>query len=230
MAQQIKVNAEVRECSGSSAARRYRRAGIVPAILNKEDRSSTKLSLNAHDFERMLSKHVSEHLLVTVCVGGAETLALIHEVQRDGLTGRVIHADFGEVDRTKKMRIELPLVFLGEPVGVTRDGGILEIGVHSVEVECLPENVVEDFTVQVGDLELDQQIHVRDLAIGPEFQALTHADLTVASVRAPAAAPAADDTAAAPAEGDAAAAPAADAKAAPAAAAPAADAKKPAKK
>ena len=166
---------------------------------------------------------------MTVCVGGDETLALIHEVQRDGLTGRVIHADFGEVDRTKKMRIELPLVFLGEPIGVTRDGGILEIGIHSVEVECLPENVVEDFTVNVGDLELDQQIHVRDLAIGPEFQVLTHTDLTVASVRAPAAAPAAD-TAAAPAEGDAAAAPAADAKAAPAAAAPAADAKKPAKK
>lgn len=226
MAQQIKVNAELRECSGSSAARRYRRAGIVPAILNKEDRSSTKLSLNAHDFERMLSRHVSEHLLVTVCVGGAETLALIHEVQRDGLTGRVIHADFGEVDRTKKMRIELPLVFLGEPIGVTRDGGILEIGVHSVEVECLPENVVEDFTVQVGELGLDDQIHVRDLAIGPEFQVLTHADLTVASVRAPAAAPAAEEAAPA-AEGDAAAAPAAPAADAKAAPAPAA---KPAKK
>ena len=206
---QSTVNATVREGHGSAAARRYRRAGVVPAILNRLDRSSQLLSLNAHEFERMLAQHVSENIIVTVSVDGKETLAFVHEVQRDGMTGRVTHADFGEVNRDKKMRVQVPVVVLGDPIGVTRDAGILEVGVRSIDLECLPVDMVEQFTVDVSALEIDGAIHVKDLGIDEsKYMLLTHADLTVASVRKQAseAAPAA-----APAEGDA-AAPAADAK------------------
>ena len=216
---QSQVNATVREGHGSAAARRYRRAGTVPAILNRLDRTSQLLSLNAHDFERMLAQHISENIIVTVSVDGAEVLAFLHEVQRDGLTGRVIHADFGEINRDKKMRVQVPIVVLGDPIGVTRDAGILEIGLHSVDLECLPADVVEDFTVDVSGLEIDGVIHVKDLGIDEtKYMLLTHSDLTVASVRKAAAeAPAP----AAPAEGDAAAPADAAPAAAPAAAAPA---------
>lgn len=200
---QSTVNATVREGHGSSAARRYRRAGVVPAILTRLDRTTQLLSLDAHAFERMLAQHVSENIIVTVAVDGAEVLAYVHEVQRDGLTGRVIHADFGEVNRDKKMRVQVPVVVLGDPIGVTRDAGILELGVHSIELECLPADVVEDFTVDVSALEIDGIIHVKDLGIDPaKYQLLTHEDLTIASVRKPAGAAAAP----AAAEGDAAAA------------------------
>ncbi len=201
MAQEIKITATVRDNHGSAAARRYRRAGIVPAILKKEDGSTVLLSLNAHDFERLLGSHVSENLVVTVDVAGASTLSYIHEVQRDGLTGRVIHADFGQIDPGKKMRIQVPVILLGDAIGVTRDAGILETGVRNVDVECLPMDVVEDFTLDISDLGVGQAVHVRDLNLGDKYQILTHADLVVASVREVKveAAPAADAAEAAPA-------------------------------
>lgn len=198
MAQSL-VNATVREGHGSAAARRFRRAGVVPAILTRLDRSTQLLSLNAHDFERMLAQHVSENIIVTISVDGTETLAFVHEVQRDGLTGRVIHADFGEVNRDKKMRVQIPVVFLGDAIGVTRDAGTLELGVRTLDLECLPVDMIEEYTVDVSKLCIDDIIHVKDLGIDPaKYQLLTHGDLTVASVRKPEAAPVAAAAPAAP--------------------------------
>ncbi|MCL1856935.1 MAG: 50S ribosomal protein L25 [Kiritimatiellaeota bacterium] len=232
MAHEIKVNAELRHGSGSSAARRFRRAGAIPAVLAKTGGGSELLSLNAHAFEQMLSRHLSDFLMVTLDVGGTGTMALLREVQRHGLTGKVIHADFSEVDTTKSIRVRIPVVLVGEPEGVRTQGGILEQMVREIDVMCLPQAIVEKFEVDVSALKLSESLMVRDIALGDGFTVITHADVAVATVievkeEASATATAAE-AAATPAAG---AAPAAtDAKAADAKAAPAGDKKAPEKK
>ena len=225
MAQENKLSAQARTVKGSSAARRLRRAGLVPAVLATLDGQTELLQLDAHSFQREMSKHKSTQIVVTLDDGAKSRLALIREIQRDGITGAITHADFGEVDPAKKLRIHIRLILLGEPVGVRAENGVLEQQLRSIEVSCLPSDAVEDFTVDVSELHVGQDIKVADLKLDESKFAL-HADphqdvATVVSAIAeePAAA-------AAPAEGDAAAAaPAAGA------AAPAADAKKaPAKK
>ena len=233
MAQEIKINAEPRNAQGSSAARRCRRAGVVPAVLAKIGGESNLLALNAHEFERMLSRHISDNLVVTLTVGGAPTMALLREVQRNGLTGKVMHADFSEISKDAKLRVQIPLFIVGDPEGVRTQGGILEQMVRQIDVSCLPQDVVEKFEVDVTNLKLNESIMIRDLKLGNAYTVLTSGDIAVAivtEVKEEAAATATDATAAegaAPAEGAAAApaagaaAPAADAKAA----APAAGAK-----
>lgn len=119
MSQEIKVKAEPRSTSGSTAARRLRRAGAVPAVLSTLGGESTLLQLNAHDFERTVSQHVSTQLLVTLDVDGKSCMALLREIQRDGITGRITHADFSQIDTTRKMRVQIQLVLVGEPEGVS---------------------------------------------------------------------------------------------------------------
>ncbi len=223
MAQENKLSAQARTVQGSSAARRLRRAGLVPAVLATLDGQTELLQLDAHSFQREMSRHKSTQIVVTLDDGAKSRLALIREIQRDGITGAITHADFGEVDPAKKLRMHIRLILLGEPVGVRAENGVLEQPLRSVEVSCLPSDAVEDFEIDVSELHVGQDIKVADLKLDASKYAL-HADphqavATVVSAIADepaAAAPAEGDAAAAPAAGAAPAAPAADAKKAPA--------------
>jgi len=228
MAQEIKITAQKREAHGSAAARRFRRSGAVPAVLAKTDKKTCDLlALNAHEFERTLSKHLSDNLVVTLSVGEQPTtMALIREIQRDPLSGKVIHADFIEIARDTKLRVQIPLFLLGDPEGVRTQGGVLTQMVRQIEVSCLPQDVVEKFTVDVSALKLNESIMVADLKLGDAYAVLTHGDVAVAMVAeikeevvetVAADATATAEGAAAPAAGAAGATPAAGTAAAPAA-------------
>ena len=241
MAQEIKVIAEPRSCCGSTAARRLRRSGTVPAVLATTGGETTLIQLNAHDFERTISQHANTQLMVALVIDGKSCLALLRETQRDGISGRIIHADFGEVDATRKMHIQIQIILVGEPEGVRTQNGVLEQHLRHIEVSCLPADVVESFTVDTTALKLGDDIAVGDLKLGDKYTVVTRHDSVIATVseateEVVAAAPAADAAAAGQpdisvkkgkADEAGAAAPAAGAKA-PAGKAPAAAGKAPA--
>ena len=93
MADEITVNAELRTESGSTAARRLRRSGMIPAVLASTNGEATLLKLNAHDFGRALIKQD----VVAISFDGKVVKAVMREVQRDSLTGAITHVDFGEL-------------------------------------------------------------------------------------------------------------------------------------
>ncbi|MBQ8571629.1 MAG: hypothetical protein IJ444_09045 [Kiritimatiellae bacterium] len=96
MADEISVNAELRTESGSTAARRLRRSGIIPAVLASTNGEAILLKLNAHDFGRALIKHTMQDV-VAINFDGKVVKAIMREVQRDSLTGAITHVDFGEL-------------------------------------------------------------------------------------------------------------------------------------
>ena len=96
MADEISVNAELRTESGSTAARRLRRSGMIPAVLASTNGEATLLKLNAHDFGRALIKHTMQDV-VAISFDGKVVKAVMREVQRDSLTGAITHVDFGEI-------------------------------------------------------------------------------------------------------------------------------------
>jgi large subunit ribosomal protein L25 len=187
MANQIMLKAEARTEQGSGAARRLRRAGFVPAAINSLDGGTKLLKLNAHAFGSMLRHHTSDHLLINVELDGKVVPALLREVQHDVMDGSAVHADFGEVSLTKKIRINIGLRLVGEPEGVKTEGGILEQTLRQIEVECLPTDMVESFQVDVSALKLGQSLAVRDLKLGDLFTVITGKDVAVATVVAMAA-------------------------------------------
>ena len=182
MAKEIKIKADQRQEQGSGAVRRLRRKGLVPAAMNRIAGGSTLMQLNAHEFENMLRHHSSNQLLVTIDLNGQDLPALLREIQTDVMTGHVIHADFGEISLTRKLRVSIGLRLVGEPEGVKNEGGILEQTSRQVEVECLPADMVEFFSVDVSQLKLGQSLAVRDLNLGDKYTLISHADVSVATI------------------------------------------------
>ena len=178
----IKVKAEPRAEQGSNAVGRLRRAGALPAAVNRIEGGTTLVKFDAHAFKTMLRHHTSDHVLVTLELEGKDVPALMREVQYDVMTGAPIHVDFGEISLTKKLRISIPLRLLGEPEGVKLDGGILQQNLRTIEVDCLPTEIVESFDVDVSALKLSQSLFVRDLTLGTKYTVITGKDVPVATV------------------------------------------------
>jgi large subunit ribosomal protein L25 len=185
MAKEIRMKAAVRPELGSTAARRLRRTGVLPAAVKRLSGASESLGLDAHAFENTMRHHSGDTLLVTLDLGGTDVPTLLREVQHDVISGLAIHADFGEISLTKKLRVSILLKLVGEADGVKNGGGILEQTLRHVDIECLPADLVESVDVDVSALKLGQALTVGALTLGPAFTMLTHASISVATVVAP---------------------------------------------
>ena len=195
---QIRIKAEARAEQGTAAVRRLRRAGMIPGSVMKMKKGGTELrKCPSHDFMMAMRGKRGKQLLVTLDMDGREVPALLRELQNDVLAGTPIHVDFSEVSLTEKVRVTVPLNLVGEPTGVKLGGGVLEQVLRTVDVECLPMDIVEKFDVDVASLGLDQTMFVRDLALGDKFTVVTRGEFAVAVVKAPDDAPAAGGAAAA---------------------------------
>ncbi len=198
---QIRLKAEPRTEQGTGAVRRLRRTGMIPGSVMKMKKGGTELiKLPAHAFMMAMRGHASKQLLVTLDLDGREVPALMREMQNDVLAGTPIHVDFSEVSLTEKVRVTVPIYLTGEPVGVKIGGGVLEQVLRTIEVDCLPTNIAEKFTIDVSSLDLDQTLFVRDLKLGDEQTVVTRGEYAVAVVKAPEDAPGAAPGAAPAAE------------------------------
>jgi large subunit ribosomal protein L25 len=206
-----------REKFGSAASRRYRRAAAIPCILYGNRQANVPLAVQSDDFAKVLKTHSR---LVKLRLGSDEQTALVREVAWDPYGERVEHIDFVRVEMTDEIAVEVPIEFVGIPVGVTK-GGVLEPILSDLEVRCRVSAIPESIVVDVSGLELFQGIHVDELKLPEGVRtARSGRDLIVHVVepkKLEVAAPAAPaEGEAAPAEGAAAPA-AAEGEAAPAA-------------
>jgi large subunit ribosomal protein L25 len=103
-----------------------------------------------------------------------------HAVRRD-----VIHVDFHAVRADEKIHAAIPIEPVGEPNGVKNFGGVMEVAIHELDVECLPKDLPEIIRVDVSALNLNESIHIRDLQLPAGVVATQNADLTVIAVAAP---------------------------------------------
>lgn len=186
MAQAMKVTAEPRTAAGTSNARRMRREGKLPGNVYGLGKNLL-IQLDRHTFAKAMSKHESEHLLMDLeIVGEGVKKVLLQEMQHHPVTGAITHVDFQEISMTKKLRIEIPVRLVGEPLGVTQSGGVLEHLIRSVEVECLPTDIVEHIDVDVSQLAIAQSLSVGDIKVdAAKYVILTNKTLPLAAVSAP---------------------------------------------
>lgn len=189
MAKQTKIKATLREQVGGRASRKLSRAGFVPANIYGKDVANLNLQLDKREITKILAHASSEHILVDLEIaqdgGTSNRLALIQEVQHHPLRRDVIHVDFHEVKADEKIHAAIPIEPVGEPDGVKNFGGVMEVAIHELEVECLPKDLPEFLRVEVSALGIGQSIHVRDLVLPEGVVAKASPDLTVITVATP---------------------------------------------
>jgi large subunit ribosomal protein L25 len=186
MATEAIVTASSRTIAGSSNARRLRKEGWLPGVVYDGKGQSILIQTNRHDFDRLLHRHTSANLLLDLKVDSQDPKkVLLKEVQHDPISQDLVHVDFVEISMTSKMRVRILLHLVGDPVGVTQDGGVLNHLLREVEVECLPGDLVEQIDVDVAGLHIGQNVFVRDLKVPAGFTVLTDGGIAIAGVAAP---------------------------------------------
>jgi large subunit ribosomal protein L25 len=208
--------AKKRQAEGSAVARRLRKAGRIPCVMYGGKGGTFALDVDSHDFTNGI-KGISESTIVQINVDGESHEAFIKDTQRNIMNGQVLHVDFYEVESGKLLRTRVSVHCKGSPIGV-RNGGVLELPLHEVEVECLPKDLPERIIVDISELDVNQSIHTGDLKLGEGVKLMSPDDQVVALVKFAKEETAATSAEAADAAGPAAASPADEA-------APAADAK-----
>jgi large subunit ribosomal protein L25 len=183
--QRITLNAEVREKAGKGAARSMRRAGGVPAVVYRAG-ESMPLKLDAGETMHFLRATSGEQVIVNLKMpDGKEKLALLKEYQRNPVRGDLLHMDFQEVSLTEKVKVTVHVSTVGEPVGVKRDGGVLQSILREIEVECLPEKIPGHIELDVSGLAAGQSIHVSDISLHEDVKIMTSPSEPIATVTIP---------------------------------------------
>jgi large subunit ribosomal protein L25 len=182
----VELVAERRTLFGKKV-KRLRREGRTPAVMYGHGFDPVSLQFEERRLRQVLS-HVGGSQLLGVRIEGEERqeMALVRDVQRDPIRLNVLHVDLYRVEMTERITAEIPLEIVGESPVVQSNEGILLTGVSAIEVECLPGDLVDAIEVDLSDLtELDQSLHVRDLAIPSGIDVLTDMDEMVARVVRP---------------------------------------------
>jgi large subunit ribosomal protein L25 len=189
MAKQQKLTARTRPEIGRSAVNKIKQQGLIPAVVYGGKDKPINLSVNAREMSNILAHATSEHFLVDLEIadggGTSNRLALVQEVQHDPLRGDVLHVDFHAVKADEKLHAEIPVETVGEASGVKNYGGILEISMHAIEVECLPKDLPDIITLDVSALNVGDAIHVKDIQFPAGVSSRVEGDLTVVRVSAP---------------------------------------------
>jgi large subunit ribosomal protein L25 len=178
MADSVTLAAQKREGRGTRAAERLRKQGRIPAVVYGHKEAAVSVSL-ARDELLAALRHGAR--VVDLKTDGTAETALIREVQWDHLGKEVLHVDFARVGRDERIHVEVRIELRGVAPGVTA-GGVLDQPLHAVEVECLAISIPESIRVNVGELQMDGSIHVRDLHLPEGVVALTDPDAVVVHV------------------------------------------------
>lgn len=183
MSQKGRVELEARKRTlFGSKVKRLRREGWVPGVMYGHDFESVPLKFDKYDLRDVLSQ-VGGSQLVNIRVDDADEpeFALLREVQRDIITGDLLHVDFYRVMMSQTITTEIPLLTVGESPVAEQKEGILLHGIAELEVECLPGDLVDAIEIDLSELtEVGQAILVEDLAIPSSINILTDPDEMVA--------------------------------------------------
>ncbi|MDP9131041.1 MAG: 50S ribosomal protein L25 [Candidatus Binatota bacterium] len=175
------------------------RAGKIPAILYGPKMAPVALALDKKEFSRRVAGLQGSHLvrMKSAAATLAEKVALVKDMQFHPITDDVIHADFYEVDLSARIKVRVPLHFVGKAVGIV-NGGILQPILREIEVECLPLDIPEFFDVDVSALDIGDSVHIEDLHMPEGVVSMAEDNLALVAVVPPTVE--AEATTAAPAE------------------------------
>ena len=210
MRKDITVTAEVRASRGKNEAHRTRRAGKIPAVVYGAYKDPISIAVNPREIIKIVRSSTGFNTIFTLSIeGGESTPVMVVDQQVDPIKGTLLHADLKRIDLTKRIKVSVPVHTTGEPAGVKVQGGLLEVITRAIEIECLPDEIPESFTVSVSDLMIGQSKRSSDVGLSGSMKLESSPDSVIAHVVALRAeeTPAAAEGAAAPAAGTAAAEP-----------------------
>lgn len=181
--EELILEAKTRDITGKQV-RRLRREGWVPAVMYGHETKPLNLKVEARPLQHLLQEAGGSRLITLRVEGSADPhMVLAREIQRNPITRDLLHVDFYEVVMTEKITAEVPIELRGESPIVKKGQGLLFQGLDTIEVECLPSDLIPEIVVDLSLLtEVDQAIMVKDLQLGSAIEILTEPEEIVVKI------------------------------------------------
>ncbi len=159
MAKVVTLNAEKRTEMGTTACRRLRRQGMIPANIYGHEIDPVAVTLDGNDLRPVISSGAH---VVDLSLDGQTEKALIRDVQWDTFSTAVQHIDLLRVDETERVQVNVPINLRGTAPGVLANGR-LDQPMHSLSIECPAVEIPDGIDVRINQLEIGESIQVKDL-------------------------------------------------------------------
>jgi len=180
-------DAELRETTGKGAARRMRRAGLLPAIIYGADKPDLAITLNANAVGKNLNQEAffTSMLKVNIKGKGSETV-LLKDVQWEPILDTAMHLDFVRVSSADSVTVEVPVEAINyEKCPGDIAGGMLDVVRRVLEITCRADMIPESIEVDCSALNLGDTVHVDDIALPEGMEIIHDVNFTVLNVAAP---------------------------------------------
>lgn len=177
------VTAQPRASRGKNEARRTRRAGLIPAVVYGAFKDPVSVSVSPKDISKIIHSKTGHNSIFDVDIQGVErSPVMVADEQYDPIKGNLLHIDMRRIDLTRKLRVAVPVHVSGESKGVKQQGGVLDVVTRQIEIECVPDDIPNQFDVDVTELMIGSAIRVSELPLKPGVRVLTAGDAVIAHV------------------------------------------------
>lgn len=166
----MKLNIIKRSADKKSACKDLRNRGKIPAVIYVRDKASAPIAIDAAEFETILRSikkgRLSTTKITLVDESGKEMPVLVKDIQYHVTTYKIIHLDFEELDDRVKIKVNVPIEFVGEVdcAGI-KLGGVLRRVIRQLRVQCYPKDLPNHFEMDVTTLGLKETRKLGDLNI-----------------------------------------------------------------
>jgi large subunit ribosomal protein L25 len=157
------VEAKLREASDKNAARRLRTTGMIPAVLYGAKKDPRTITVDPKQILKILHSASGHNTIFDISVEGEQSKAMVVDWQYDPLKGALLHVDLKRIAMDQKMRLSVPVHIQGEAKGTKEAGGLLDLVLREIQIECLPTDIPSHIAVDVTELSIGEAIRVADL-------------------------------------------------------------------
>ncbi|HRJ22222.1 MAG: 50S ribosomal protein L25 [Bryobacteraceae bacterium] len=183
MRKDITITAEPRASRGKNEARRLRVDQKIPAVLYGAGGDPVAVTVSPKEVNKILFSASGHNTIFNVEVTGQETSpVLVVDWQHDPVKGNLLHIDLMRVDLSKRLKVKIPIHTTGEARGVKQQGGLYQLVNREIEVECLPDDIPESFTVDITPLLIGDAIRAKDIPLTGSMTLLSRPELVLSHV------------------------------------------------
>tara|TARA_B100001758_G_C18387116_1_gene600770 strand:- start:405 stop:1070 length:666 start_codon:yes stop_codon:yes gene_type:complete len=183
--QDYKIEVQKRELSSKkSFVKGLRHNGDIPGIYYSHD---SKDSIPFIVTEKVLREALKSNSQVyKINVGSKTRDVIIKSIQYHPITEKMIHIDLYGVDMDTKVTVKVPILIVGQSVGVKEEGGVLNQSMTEVEIECLPQDIPQNIEADISDLAIGDTLRLDNITLSDNLALVGDLEMLIASVVAPA--------------------------------------------
>jgi large subunit ribosomal protein L25 len=164
----------------TGALKKMRAAGHIPAVVYSSRMDNEHVAVGEKEIRAILKRN--PHAIFEVELPSkTKQPVMIHHIQKDTLTGQLLHVDFLQINMKEKIEAVVTVHFTGEPQG-TKEGGILQVETHEVLVRCMPDKLPESLNIDISKLTIGEHVSVSDLEIPSDVELLTDPEIILVTI------------------------------------------------